>query len=66
MEQYLGKKAIIEYQPAHPADVPATWADISRARKLLSWNSRFSIEEGLQNAVNWYLENRDWLKNIKA
>ncbi|MDQ1327232.1 MAG: UDP-glucuronate 4-epimerase [Candidatus Poribacteria bacterium] len=66
MEQYLDKKAIIEYQPAHPADVPATWADISKARKLLSWNSSFSIEEGIQNAVNWYLENKDWLKNVKV
>jgi UDP-glucuronate 4-epimerase len=64
IEQYLCKKAIIAHHSAHPADVPATWADISKAKKLLSWNSRFSIEEGIQNAVNWYLENRDWSKNI--
>ncbi|MGB9595412.1 MAG: SDR family NAD(P)-dependent oxidoreductase [Candidatus Poribacteria bacterium] len=65
MEQYLGKKAIIEYQPAHSADVPATWANISKAAELLSWNSTVSIEEGIQNAVNWYLENRGWIMNIR-
>jgi UDP-glucuronate 4-epimerase len=66
MEQYLGKKAIIEYQPTHPADVPATWADISKARKLLSWNSSFGIEEGIQNTVDWYLENKDWSENVEV
>jgi UDP-glucuronate 4-epimerase len=66
MEQYLGKKAIIEYQSAHPADVPATWADISKARKLLSWNSSFGIEEGIQNTVDWYLENKDWSENVEV
>jgi len=65
MEQYLGKKAIIEYQPAHSADVPVTWANISKAREILSWNSNISIEDGILNTVNWYLENRDWLKDIK-
>lgn len=65
MEQYLGKKAIIEYQPVHSADVPATWANISKAREILSWNSNISIEDGILNTVNWYLENRDWLKDIK-
>ena len=37
IEQYLGKKAQIEFQPRHPADVPATWADISKAKRLLGW-----------------------------
>ncbi|MCX6789065.1 MAG: GDP-mannose 4,6-dehydratase [Candidatus Gribaldobacteria bacterium] len=65
MEQYLGKKAIIERQPPHPADVPATWANIAKAKKLLSWDASFSIEDGIKNAVDWYLGNRDWLKDIK-
>lgn len=62
MEEYLNKKAIIEYKPVHPADVPATWADISKAKDLLNWNSSFGIEEGIKNAVRWYLENREWLR----
>ena len=64
IEQSLGKKAQIEYQPRHPADVPATWADITRARELLGWRPLVSIEGGIQRTVEWYLENREWAKNV--
>ena len=64
IEQCLGKKAKIEFQPRHPADVPATWADISKAKELLGWCSEVSIEEGIQNTVAWYLENREWVKDV--
>jgi len=37
IEQCLDKKAQIGFQPRHPADVPATWADISKSKELLSW-----------------------------
>jgi nucleoside-diphosphate-sugar epimerase len=66
IEKYLGKKAKIEYQPRHPADVQATWADISRAKELLSWRPLVSIEEGIQRTVEWYLENREWVKDVGA
>lgn len=52
------QKPQIEYRPAHPADVPATWADISKARRLLDWSPEVPIEEGLRRAVDWYRENR--------
>ena len=48
IEQCLGKEAQIEFQPRHPADVPATWADISKAKELLGWRPLVSIEEGIQ------------------
>jgi len=64
IEEYLGKKAKIEFQPRHPADVLATWADISKAKKLLAWQPLVSIEKGIQNTVAWYLENRDWVRNV--
>ena len=64
IEQCLGKKAQIEYQPRHPADVPKTWADITRARELLGWRPLVSIEEGIQRTVGWYLENREWVKDV--
>jgi nucleoside-diphosphate-sugar epimerase len=64
IEQCLGKKAQIEFQPRHPADVPATWADISKAKALLDWRPEVNIEEGIQKTLAWYLENRDWVKDI--
>ena len=64
IEQYLGKKAQMEFRARHPADAPATWADIAKARRLLGWRPEVSIEEGIQNTVSWYLRNRDWAKDV--
>lgn len=54
-----GQEPIIEYRDAHPADVPATWANVDKARALLEWKSEVSVEEGLRRCVEWYEENRE-------
>jgi len=64
LEDLLGQKALIEYLPAQPADVPATWADISRAKGLLNWQPEMPFEDGLRNAVEWYRENRSWAREL--
>lgn len=63
IEQFLGKKAQIEFQPRHPADISATWADISKAKELLGWYPEAKIEDGIYNTVKWYLDNREWINN---
>ena len=63
--QLLGREPIIEYLPGHPADVPATWANVEKAHQLLDWTPQISIEEGLQRCVDWYRENRDTLLPIE-
>ena len=55
----LDREPAIDYQDAHPADVPATWADIGKARELLGWSPQVSVEEGLRRSVEWYRENRE-------
>ncbi len=52
-----GREPILEYRDAHPADVPATWANVAKARNLLNWKSEVSVEEGLRRCVEWYQEN---------
>jgi len=64
IEKFLGKKANIEYLPFHKADMKETWADIEKAGKLLDWKPEVDIDEGLKRTVDWYLENKDWLKNV--
>jgi UDP-glucuronate 4-epimerase len=64
MEELLGKKAVIEYHPFHPADMLANCADVTKARQLLGWEPRVELKEGIQNLVSWYLEQRDWVKQV--
>ena len=65
IENLLGKKAKIEYKPFHKADMKETWADIEKAEQLLGWKPEIDIDEGLKRTVEWYLENKDWLKDIR-
>jgi Nucleoside-diphosphate-sugar epimerases len=66
IEAHLGKKAVIDYRPFHKADLKETWADITKAKNLLNWEPKVSFEEGIKNTVDWYLENRDWLKDVEV
>jgi UDP-glucuronate 4-epimerase len=56
--ELVGRQPIIEYRPAHPADVPATWANVAKARRLLNWVPEVSLEEGLRRTAAWYRANR--------
>ena len=43
-----------------------TWADISKANKLLEWTPQVSLEEGLDRTIAWYKENKSWLSRVKV
>jgi UDP-glucuronate 4-epimerase len=64
IEELTGQKAIQQFRPGHPADVPATWADISKARRVLGWEPQTSFRQGMGNLVAWYEENRAWAQEI--
>ena len=64
LEGMLNKKARIEKEPAHPADMMANWADVSKAKELLGWQPQIDLKQGMQNLVDWYLAERTWTKNI--
>lgn len=53
IESLTGKKAIIEKKPMQVGDVEATYADISKARKLLGYNPKFSMRQGLSAQIKW-------------
>jgi nucleoside-diphosphate-sugar epimerase len=65
LEELLGKKAKIDYKPFHVADITETWADISKAKRLLDWQPQTSLDQGLKKSVQWYLDNRHWLKDVQ-
>ena len=56
IEEALDKKAEIERLPAQPGDVRRTCADIEKARRLLGYEPRIKIEDGIARFVRWYQE----------
>ena len=52
----------IKQLPMQPGDVDRTYADISKARKLIGYSPRTSFEEGIRKFVEWYKENKDLYK----
>lgn len=64
LEELIGRKAQVEYQPAHPADMLANWADVKKAGKLLGWRPEITLREGISRLVNWYDTERTWAKKV--
>jgi nucleoside-diphosphate-sugar epimerase len=64
VEEYVGRKAAIETQPRHPADVEATWANIEKAKARLGWSPAVDFRTGVRRLVDWYQANRDWARTI--
>jgi len=54
IERELGIPAKKNYMDIQPGDVPKTYADIEKTRKLLGWEPTTSIEEGVKRFINWY------------
>jgi len=64
-EKAIGRKAIIEQQPAEKADMSASWADVSKAGKLLGWEPQVGLKDGIARTVAWYMAERSWASKIK-
>ena len=64
-EDILGKKAVIDQHHFNKSDMMHTWANIDKAKRLLNWAPNIAFEEGMKSTVDWYKNNKDWLKDIK-
>ena len=54
LERATGREATIDRRPVPPGDVDRTFADVSRARRLLGYDPHVGIDEGLRRFVEWY------------
>lgn len=54
LEKELGRPALIDRQPMQPGDVPQTFADVSKARRLLDYHPQTQIEDGIHRFVQWF------------
>lgn len=57
-EKVIGTKAKVKSRPSNKASVEMTYADISKAKKLLNWEPKVSLEEGIAKLVAWFRANR--------
>lgn len=55
----LGVEPKIKQLPMQPGDVDRTFADVSKAKKLIGYEPKTSFEEGIENFVKWYLVNKE-------
>lgn len=65
IETLVGKKASVRYQPMMKADMTANLADITKARARLNWHPEVSLDEGLRRTVDWYINERFWVNDIR-
>jgi nucleoside-diphosphate-sugar epimerase len=64
LEVLLGKKAKIEYKTFHKADIKETYANIDKAAQMLDWRPQTALDEGLEQCVKWYNDNKPWSEQI--
>lgn len=56
IETALGKKASIIEKPEQQGDVPITYANLTKAKRLLQYEPKTSLADGIQKTVKWYEE----------
>lgn len=56
LEQALGRKAEVDFQPMQPGDVRETYADIEATRQDFGFAPTTSIAEGIPRFIDWYRE----------
>lgn len=54
LEQHLGRPVAKKWGPPSSVDIPAVFADISKAKSKLGWEPKFSIHDGLVKTLEYY------------
>lgn len=65
IEDRLGKKAEIVWQPMSASEMQDTAADITKAKAVLGWEPEVDLDAGLDATVAWYLENLEWAGEVR-
>jgi UDP-glucuronate 4-epimerase len=66
LEECIGRKAVIAHHPPNLADMLTNHADVSKADRLLGWQPKVGLEEGVTRLVDWYRAERIWTAKINT
>lgn len=59
----LGKEPRIKKLPVQMGDVPRTWADLSKSRKIIGYQPQIDIAEGIKRFIAWYQSQKASFEN---
>ena len=54
IEEYLGKKAEIEFKPMQPGDVHESFADINKSVEMFGYKPTTNVDVGIRKFIDWY------------
>ena len=60
----MEKKAIIQNIQRDPSDVEHSLADNTKISKILNWQPKYNIEQGVRETGKWFLDNLDFISSI--
>lgn len=63
----LGKdESLIEYVTDRPGHDLRYAIDSTKVEKELGWNRTYTFENGIEETINWYVDNQKWIDDIKS
>ena len=66
LKQMNKPESLIEFVSDRPGHDLRYAIDSSKVEKELGWNRTYNFEDGIKETVDWYLNNQDWIDDIKS
>lgn len=57
VQKVTGAESEIQFEPRRAGEIHRSWADISKARRVLGFNPQVDLEQGIRQTVDWYKQN---------
>jgi dTDP-glucose 4,6-dehydratase len=61
-----GRRDLIEFVKDRPGHDLRYAIDCSKLKRALNWRPEISLETGIRETINWYLQNRQWVDRVKS